>query len=127
MIKRGSSLSQKQDWENARYMPMEISKRSTGLTIMLTVSQQKGTSRFTARKLMRARASSLTSMPHRYPRIPYLGMAKSTNASRMTMANTFWKKVDEVLPRPFKMLPMVVARYIKGHSHDRMVIYVPAF
>lgn len=32
------------------------------------------------------------------------------------------EKVEEVLPRPFRMLPMVVARYMKGHSQERMVI-----
>lgn len=45
----------------------------------------------------------------------------------MTMAQTFWKKVTEVFPSPFKMLPMVVARYMNGHSHERMVMKVPAF
>lgn len=41
------------------------------------------------------------------------------------MAATFWRKVMEVLPRPFKTLPRVVARYMKGQSQARMVMKVP--
>ena len=43
-----------------------------------------------------------------------------------SMASTFWKKVMEVLPRPFNTLPRVVARYMKGQSQARMVMKVPA-
>ena len=36
------------------------------------------------------------------------------------------EKVAEVLPRPFKMLPMVEARYMKGQSQDRAAMKNPA-
>ena len=58
--------------------------------------------------------------------MPKEGMAKTTKARRMTMAATFRRKVAEVLPRPFKMLPMVEARYMKGQSQDRAAMKNPA-
>ena len=73
----------------------------------------------------KARNSSLTRNPHKYPRIPKTGTAKSTKARRIPIATMFCKNVVPVFPRPFCMLPMVVARYIKGHSQHKTVIKDP--
>ena len=59
---------------------------------------------------IRARSSSLASIPIRYAMIPNFGMPNSTKARRTKRAVTFCINVVEVFPRPFKMLPMVVTR-----------------
>ena len=108
-------------------MPMEISMNRAGFAIIFVPSQGKYARRRMDRQHMRARISSLASIPQRYPRMPKEGMAKRTNARRIIMAVTFRKKVTEVFPSPFKMLPMVDARYMKGHSQERAAMKKPAF
>lgn len=92
----GRALKNPSHWDAASQMPMDRSSSRAGFTTICMVSHRKGTSRLTERKHIRARESSLTSIPQRYPMIPNLGMAKSTKARRTAMAKIFCKKVVEV-------------------------------
>ena len=58
--------------------------------------------------------------------IPMRGIPNTTKARLTSMETALWRKTEEVFPRPFKMLPIVVEMYIKGQSHARTAIYCPA-
>lgn len=68
----------------------------------------------------------LIKIPQRYPLIPAIGIINNTNPIRMPRPITFKKKVEVVLPRPFKILCSVVERYKNGHIHPNVTIKVPA-
>ena len=72
------------------------------------------------------RISSLNSIPYRYPRIPKIGMAKSTKATRIHRLNALCIRQIPDLPRPFSTLVRVVLRYRNGQIKDIVRIYVPA-
>lgn len=101
--------------------------RNAGFKIISQAFQVNDTLRFSARICINANSSSLVSIPIKYAIIPNFGMPKSTKASRTRSAMTFWTNVVDVLPRPFRILPIVVARYKNGQSQASVLIKAPAF
>ena len=61
-------------------------------------------------------------MPHQVSQDTVSGNGKEYKRQPYDHGKHILEKVDEVLPRPFKMLPMVVDRYKKGQSQESTVI-----
>ena len=71
-------------------------------------------------------ASWLNKSPHKYPRIPYIGMAKNTPQIRMIRPDILMNNVKLVFPRPFIMLKRALFVYKNGQIHARVSICFPA-
>ena len=111
--------------QKALSIPMLIKRAKPGFKRHSIILHWKSACLPTDMQHKKARNSSLTRNPHKYPRIPKTGTAKSTKARRIPIATMFCKNVVPVFPRPFYKLPMVVARNIKGHSQHKTVIIDP--
>ena len=112
--------------KKAARIPQESRRKHTGFTIIFQASQVKSAWHVKANRCIPARMISLTSIPHNRAVIPNRGIPKDTKARRISRAATFWRKVTPVFPRPFRILPIVVDRYRKGQSQDKMTMNLPA-
>ena len=71
-------------------------------------------------------AAWLMSSPHKYPRIPKIGIIKKTLAIRKSKPNVLKKKEILAFPSPFMILRSVLFVYRNGHIHARVMMNRPA-